>query len=83
MDIRHGEIIGIAGISGNGQEELAEVLSGEWRSGTADAISLHCPLTPQTRGLLGMEERARMFGGSLEIVSGEREGTTVAASIPY
>ena len=40
MDIRHGEIIGIAGISGNGQEELAEALSGEWRSGTADAITL-------------------------------------------
>jgi PAS domain S-box-containing protein len=34
-------------------------------------------------GLLGMEERARMFGGSLEVVSRRREGTTVTVSIPH
>ena len=30
--MKAGEIIGIAGIAGNGQSELMEVLSGEWRS---------------------------------------------------
>ena len=29
--LHQGEIIGIAGVSGNGQSELAEALSGEWR----------------------------------------------------
>ena len=32
LNVKAGEIIGIAGIAGNGQSELMEVLSGEWRS---------------------------------------------------
>lgn len=35
-------------------EELDELLS------SVDAVSLHCPLTPQTRGLLGREQLERM-----------------------
>ncbi|PYB78914.1 hydroxyacid dehydrogenase [Pseudomonas sp. LB-090624] len=33
----------------------------------ADAISLHCPLTPQTRHLIGAEQLARMKRGALLI----------------
>lgn len=34
---------------------------------TADAITLHCPLTPQTRYLIGLAEIARMKPGALLI----------------
>lgn len=37
-----------------GRVALAELLE------TADAITLHCPLTPETRGLIGAAELARM-----------------------
>jgi PAS domain S-box-containing protein len=36
-----------------------------------------------TFGLLGMRERARMFGGTLKVESGERRGTTVTVNMPY
>jgi PAS domain S-box-containing protein len=36
-----------------------------------------------TFGLLGMQERARMFGGTLRVTSGDRRGTTVTVSLPY
>ena len=34
-------------------------------------------------GLIGMEERAREFGGVLRIESGKTRGTTVSVSLPY
>jgi len=34
-------------------------------------------------GLLGMQERARMFGGVLRIEAGEERGTTIVVSMPY
>lgn len=34
---------------------------------TADVLSLHCPLTPETRGLIGRAELARMPDGALLI----------------
>lgn len=59
MDIGAGEIIGIAGVSGNGQEELAEALSGEWRSPKPDTITLAgqpvAHLGPDARRQLGIE----------------------------
>lgn len=35
----------------------------------ADVISLHCPLTPETRGLIGPDEMARMQQGAILINS--------------
>jgi ABC-type uncharacterized transport system ATPase subunit len=40
LDIRAGEIVGIAGVSGNGQQELLAALSGEDRRAGSDMISL-------------------------------------------
>jgi signal transduction histidine kinase len=39
--------------------------------------------TTKSFGLLGMEERARMFGGTLAVEAGEAGGTTVTVSMPY
>ncbi|HEX9449262.1 MAG TPA: ABC transporter ATP-binding protein [Dongiaceae bacterium] len=39
--VRGGEILGIAGIAGNGQSELMAALSGEMRVAQADAISIN------------------------------------------
>lgn len=40
LNLRAGQIIGIAGISGNGQRELAALISGEARSSTPDMIRI-------------------------------------------
>jgi simple sugar transport system ATP-binding protein len=41
FDVRAGEIVGVAGVSGNGQQELMAVLSGEDPRGPAGSIKLH------------------------------------------
>ncbi len=40
LQVRAGEIVGIAGVAGNGQDELMQVLSGEMRSMHADSLML-------------------------------------------
>lgn len=40
LTLRAGEIVGIAGISGNGQQELAALISGEIATGNADCIRM-------------------------------------------
>lgn len=40
LDVRGGQIVGIAGISGNGQEEFAALISGERRSDGDSAIKI-------------------------------------------
>lgn len=40
INLRRGEILGIAGVSGNGQQELLSVLSGEAERGSAQGIYL-------------------------------------------
>ena len=59
LDVRAGEILGIAGISGNGQEEFVEALTGEWRCPEAGMITFDgAPigrLNPKGRRRLGIE----------------------------
>jgi simple sugar transport system ATP-binding protein len=40
FDVRGGEIVGVAGVSGNGQQELMAALSGEDRRAAPDSITL-------------------------------------------
>jgi general nucleoside transport system ATP-binding protein len=40
LDVRGGEIVSIAGVAGNGQDELFDALSGEARAARADAIAI-------------------------------------------
>ncbi len=40
LTVRKGEVLGVGGVAGNGQDELLAVLSGEVRT-AADAVKLH------------------------------------------
>jgi simple sugar transport system ATP-binding protein len=40
LELRAGEIVGLAGVSGNGQQELLKAISGELRAPRADSIRL-------------------------------------------
>jgi simple sugar transport system ATP-binding protein len=53
LEVRTGEIVGIAGVAGNGQGELMQALIGERRAGAADAILID----GRAAGLLGPAER--------------------------
>ncbi len=73
--LRSGEIIGIAGISGNGQRELMAALSGETPVADASAISL-----AGTRiGSLGPRQRRKLGMG---FVPEERLGRGAVPSLP-
>jgi general nucleoside transport system ATP-binding protein len=58
LSVRGGEIVGIAGVAGNGQEELMEFLIGERLAGRADAIELERipagAMGPDQRRALGL-----------------------------
>jgi len=58
FEVRQGEILGVAGVSGNGQQELMAALSGEDERGTADAVRLFDQpigrLSPRRRRALGL-----------------------------
>lgn len=57
LQVRSGQIVGIAGISGNGQSELAALISGETKNKTTNAIELMAKpvgrLNPAQRRELG------------------------------
>lgn len=58
FDVRGGEVVGLAGVAGNGQDELLTALNGEQRSSTLDSIELEGKpagnLGPNERRALGM-----------------------------
>jgi simple sugar transport system ATP-binding protein len=56
LEVRGGEIVGIAGVAGNGQDELFAALSGERLSSSEGAIVID----GRAAGRLGVTERRRM-----------------------
>ncbi len=57
LQVRAGEIVGIAGVDGNGQRELAEVITGltGWTRGTLRFLGMPLPaLTPKQARALGV-----------------------------
>lgn len=56
LEVRAGEIVGIAGIAGNGQDEIFAALSGERAAERADAVMID----GQPCGRLGVTSRRRM-----------------------
>ncbi len=58
IDVHAGEIVGIAGVAGNGQIEFLDALSGEVLAGKADAVKIDgAPVgdaSPQKRRALGL-----------------------------
>ena len=56
LDLRAGQIIGIAGISGNGQQELAALVSGETRAHRKDMVQI----MGQDAGRLDAQKRRQL-----------------------
>ncbi|NBX56123.1 MAG: ABC transporter ATP-binding protein, partial [Betaproteobacteria bacterium] len=74
LQVHQGEIVGIAGVSGNGQRELLYALSGEDTRAPAEAIRLH----GQAVGQLGPAKRRAM---GLHLVPDERLGRGAVPSL--
>jgi simple sugar transport system ATP-binding protein len=74
LELREGEMLGIAGVAGNGQKELLAALSGERRAPRADAISI----VGRDAGLLGVEARRRL---GLGFIPEERLGRGAVAEM--
>ena len=71
---RAGEILGIAGIAGNGQDEFMEALTGEWRASSAAMVSVDS----HQIGTAGPARR-RQFG--IGFVPEERNGHAAITSM--
>jgi simple sugar transport system ATP-binding protein len=74
LDLRAGEIVGIAGVAGNGQKELLAALSGERLAPRAEAVVI----AGQPAGLLGAAMRRRL---GLAFVPEERLGRGAVAEM--
>ena len=74
LQVRAGEVVGIAGVSGNGQKELMRALSGEDLRAAADAISVQ----GQAAGKLGPGQRREL---GLHCVPEERLGRGAVPSL--
>ncbi len=74
LEVRRGEIVGIAGVSGNGQAELLDALAGEDRRAPSDAIALF----GESVGTLGANARRER---GLHFVPEERLGRGAVPSL--
>ncbi|RMX08103.1 ABC transporter ATP-binding protein [Corticibacter populi] len=75
LQVRAGEVVGIAGISGNGQNELLRALSGEDTRAAPDAVRLF----GQPAGRSDPRQRRRQWG--LHFVPEERLGRATVPSM--
>ena len=60
--VRSGEIVGIAGISGNGQKELTEILAGQRPTDTG-----RVSVKGDAYGFGGLTQERRYIAGKLEV----------------
>jgi ABC-type uncharacterized transport system ATPase subunit len=74
LDVRAGEIVGIAGVSGNGQQELLAALSGEDPRAEAGAVTLF----GRSIGRMGAAHRRRL---GLHFIPEERLGRGAVPSL--
>ncbi len=75
LEVHAGEVLAIAGVAGNGQSELFDVLSGETRVSKASAIRI----AGRDVGRLGISER-RLLGAGF--VPEERNGHAAVGELP-
>ena len=75
LTVRAGEVLGIAGVAGNGQGELFDALSGEYPVPNSEAISIR----GKPVGRLGINAR-RLLGAGF--VPEERHGHAAVATLP-
>jgi len=77
LRLRQGEILGIGGVAGNGQDELLLALSGELRAGAdavrlgGEAIGQHGPDARRRRGLLAAPEERLGHAAAPDMTLGE------------
>lgn len=74
LNVRGGEIVGIAGVAGNGQQEMFDLISGERLAARADAVQID----GTDVGWLGINERRRLGAA---FVPEERIGHAAAADL--
>jgi ABC-type uncharacterized transport system ATPase subunit len=74
LQVRRGEIMGIAGVDGNGQRELAEALAGQRKLSQGAII-----LTGHSVGKASVAERQKL---GLRFVTDDRLGEGMVASLP-
>lgn len=82
FDIRSGEILGIAGISGCGQKELLESIAGLQKTESGSSITYTVPDTDEKKELIGLDPSTiRQLGVGLSFVPEDRLGMGLVASM--
>jgi ABC-type uncharacterized transport system ATPase subunit len=74
LDLKQGEILGVAGVDGNGQRALAEVIAGQRSATRGDVVLYGAPVTR-----LSVSARQKL---GLRYVTDDRLGEGIVASLP-
>jgi simple sugar transport system ATP-binding protein len=74
LQVRRGEIMGIAGVDGNGQRELAEAIAGQRKLSHGDIVLMDRPV-----GKSSVAERQKL---GLRFVTDDRLGEGMVGSLP-